>query len=449
VDNFGTSALAALAILLILGLYTLVYVCAQAITAWVHAVGVKELSVGFGPRLCRFRFKGADCSFRLVLLGGYTRFFDDDAPEGVGNGQNGERPAGMAGMPYSRLDGIPKILVLSVGPVSNLAIGVLVWTLSACYGQAEDRFMHERAQVGWCRPGSSLAKAGLRRGDVIVSARYGGHSVAIRTWGDLSGVLKRAIGGPLELDVQRPSGTIHFAASLERSVLPAVCHDVPPQVGRIASSSRAAIAGLQQGDLVVSVDHRPVEHWLDVTTALFPPDSDSSALRKPVRQIVVDIERNGEKRSLTIDPTALAGKPSAFGLMAPDEPTVWVADGLGDAFTRSLSEVAVTIDEGLRLLTTGGAMRFGRNDYLRRSIELSRTGISRFVVLVGTIGVWLGFTNLVPIPPLNGATILLECIAVILGRRPSDTAVGAATVCGSLIWVALLVWIGVSSWRGF
>jgi hypothetical protein len=115
----------------------------------------------------------------------------------------------------------------------------------------------------------------------------------------------------------------------------------------------------------VLVDNRAVQHWLDVMTALFPIDGGSAADRKPTDSVLVDIQRNYENRSLEIDRTALGAKPYRFGLKAPDEPSIWVASRLGDAFTRSLSDVAQTIDRRLRFVASRGDTGFDQLAYLR------------------------------------------------------------------------------------
>ena len=74
---------------------------------------------------------------------------------------------------------------------------------------------------------------------------------------------------------------------------------VPSIVGTVEAGSPGALAGLEPGDRIVSVDGKKTERWQDVA---FPV---MTAIGKP---LVFEIDRNGEHRALTVTPE----KPADF-----------------------------------------------------------------------------------------------------------------------------------------
>ena len=68
---------------------------------------------------------------------------------------------------------------------------------------------------------------------------------------------------------------------------------VPPLIGQVADGYPAAEAGLQPGDLVVAVDGEPMKTWSDFSFLVGT---------SPDKALILDIERAGETRQLTLRP---------------------------------------------------------------------------------------------------------------------------------------------------
>src|SRR5438309_10240709 len=122
------------------------------------AVGVKAIrfSIGFGPRL--FGFKGRETEYRVSLLplGGYVKFAGDNpyeevAPEDRGRGFI-EQPAWKKGV------------IAFAGPAANFVLAVVLFFCLAVTPHGD-----LAPKVGYVKPGSPAAAAGLRHGDRIVA----------------------------------------------------------------------------------------------------------------------------------------------------------------------------------------------------------------------------------------------------------------------------------------
>jgi len=114
-------------------------------------IDVEEFGLGFPPRLVKlFTWRGTDFTLNWIPFGAFVRpkgENDPDVPGGLG-----------AANPWKRLG------VLLGGPVMNLLIGVLLFSLVFTeVGQPDTRTV----QVIDTSPNSPAAQAGLIAGDVI------------------------------------------------------------------------------------------------------------------------------------------------------------------------------------------------------------------------------------------------------------------------------------------
>ena len=74
-----------------------------------------------------------------------------------------------------------------------------------------------------------------------------------------------------------------------------IYNDLPAVVGRVANDSVAAKAGIQPGDRIVSIDGRDVPTWDAMALAVLP---------KANRPVEVGIDRQGQRQTMTIVPSA-------------------------------------------------------------------------------------------------------------------------------------------------
>src|SRR5438105_11229451 len=122
------------------------------------ALGVKALrfSIGFGPRLIGWKRGETEYRVSLLPLGGYVKFAGDNpyeeiAPEDRGRGFL-EQPPWKKG------------LIAFAGPAANFVLAIVLYFFVFAAPHQE-----LAAQVGYVKPQSPAAQAGLRYGDRIVA----------------------------------------------------------------------------------------------------------------------------------------------------------------------------------------------------------------------------------------------------------------------------------------
>ncbi len=99
------------------GVVTAVYVVVQAIVGRAVGATVEGISVGFGPKVLSFNRNSTDYTFRLLPIGGSTKFVGEPEDEDDLIQQN--RP-----LSFDELPVISRMLVVLSGPLSNLVIGL-------------------------------------------------------------------------------------------------------------------------------------------------------------------------------------------------------------------------------------------------------------------------------------------------------------------------------------
>jgi regulator of sigma E protease len=108
-----------------------------------------------------------------------------------------------------------------------------------------------------------------------------------------------------------PGMNFVLAAVIFMIVLATVGRPVWPSiVGRVAPDSPAVTAGLQTGDIIVSVDGRKVAHWEDLDRAV------ASSAGRPLR---LTVSRGGEVRDATVTPRLTETRDPIF----KDVHTAW------------------------------------------------------------------------------------------------------------------------------
>jgi regulator of sigma E protease len=229
------------------------------------AVGVKAVrfSIGFGPRL--FGFARGETEYRVSLLplGGYVKFAGDNpyeevAPEDRGRGFL-EQPPWKKG------------LIAFAGPAANFVLAVVLYFFVFAAPHQE-----LAAQVGYVKPQSPAAVAGLRYGDRIVAI----DGEPVEGWSSLQESIRAHAGRPLQMTVRR--GGELFTLRIQ----PAVHEETNPietvRYGRIGISAvpRAAEAtvispdspagrgGVKTFDKVVKLDGQPVANWEELALQL-------------------------------------------------------------------------------------------------------------------------------------------------------------------------------------
>ena len=417
--------------ILVLGVMVLVHEFGHYAAAKLLGVRVEVFSIGFGRRLVGFRYGETDYRISLLPLGGYVKMTGVspiEMPE--------ERPTNQPPDPEEFLSHPRwhRLIIAVAGPVANLVLAVILLTVVFGVHHVIPYGLYKPAVLGWISPGSAAEQAGLKEGDRILQVGDQENP----TWFDLQNKVMVNPNQPLPLRVERAGKTLALtlnpkAESRQGSGDAGWQPQQPFEVTEVEPGTPGEKAGLQIGDLIVSVDGKPI-HATGAMQAYL-----QTTKEKPVE---LDIIRKGQPISLTIVPKlmTLEGRPSGYRIGFLSDPTEVERLPLPEAFSRSVEECEKL--SGLLFNLIGKMVeRKVSPKQLSGPIEIVRIsgetvhyrGVNGVMELMALISLQLGLFNLLPVPILDGGLIAMLLVESAM-RRDINEAIKvrlyqAAFVC--------------------
>ncbi|MHC4134696.1 MAG: site-2 protease family protein [Planctomycetota bacterium] len=215
---------------------------------------VEAFSIGFGKEIVGWQRGPTRYRIGIVPLGGYVKMAAENPGE-VNTGAPDEFP----NKPFGQ-----RLFIMANGVIFNIVLAFILFVVAFRTGVP-----FSRAEL-YVVPGGPAWKAGLQTGDLVTHVdgrRVLGFS-DLQTEMAFSGENERLI-----LTIERGGKTLEVAVEPEYSEalgLPGI--DVQQALGRaaleVADGSPIAMAGGRPGDIVVAIDGRPIEQFLQIRDAV-------------------------------------------------------------------------------------------------------------------------------------------------------------------------------------
>lgn len=419
------SLFAILAALLCLALLIFWHELGHFLAARACGVFVERFSVGFGKSILRWRDKrGTEFCLAILPFGGYVRMYGEDSPSDTDTAIS----ANVKGFNQAHL--WQRLAIVLAGPAANILLTWLVLSLLSLQGTTQ-----LRPFVDQPTPATPALKANLKRGDLVVSV----DNKSIATWKELELALVSRIGesGTILLNFTRDGVLLHKQLKIENWLSdthqphPSAALGLmpwqpqgPPLLAQVLEDSAASAAGLLPGDLVVSIDNKPIANQsalIDIVRS------------SPGRLLRIDVERTGKLHRLELIP---ASRPSAHN---PDKahgfigvgfaPLPWPGDkllrqepGILSAFytgaTNSLAIIKLIGISIAKLVT--GEIAFsnlsGPVGIVKFAGDSAESGLFSLLAFIAYMSMSLGLLNLLPLPILDGGQALLLIGEGVAGR---------------------------------
>ncbi len=177
-----------IAVIIVLGGLIFFHELGHFAVARALGMGVSTFSLGFGPKILKYKRGKTEYALSLVPLGGYVALVGEsdeaDIPEGFSKEESfALRPAWQ------------RLLVVAAGPTANIVLAwLLCWGLAFGWGTPV-----LLPQVGAVTENSPAARAGLRPGDRILSV----NGQTVESWEAMSDAIARSDGRPMRLEAER------------------------------------------------------------------------------------------------------------------------------------------------------------------------------------------------------------------------------------------------------
>ncbi len=415
------------AFVFVLGVLVFVHELGHFMMARRVGVRVLTFSLGFGPKLLKFRRGDTEYCVSAIPLGGYVKM----AGENADDRRTGADDEFVSKTKWQRFQ------VLVMGPVMNVVLAIVVIWVVLLQGVEVPVFEDQPAVVGRVVPDSPAERAGIRVGERITSVA----GRVTETWDQLIvAVLPRA---QREISV-----VVRDSGGAERTVrlTPDAQTDfemgdigvgpiMQPQVrGLTLSSTRASDAGILVGDVIEAIDGEPAT---------------SETLIKTINEhagtpLTLTVRRPGGAHDLVVTPE-LVGDVGLIGVaLSPYEVRV-IEPGPIEAVQLSLARnyewsglIFQTI-WGLLTAETSPRQLVGPVGIAQLSGGAAAAGWIALFNLMAMISLNLGIINLLPIPVLDGGHILILALEGVTRRDFSVRVKERMLLVGFVILMMLMV----------
>lgn len=393
--------------IIVLGILVIPHEIGHLLAGLRLGVRVLKFSIGFGPKILGFRWRGIEWVIGPIPLGGYVKFSGEDP------GETAEQPdpGDFAAQPWW-----VKMVVAVSGPLMNVALAFLLLYVVAVAGF---RVPDPQMILGTVEPGSPASLAGFLPGDRITEA----NGVPVRSSQDFAQVMRdaRTAGADdsLTVIVARAQGPDTLRLGVRDSVLAGAAFAFPPVVGEVTMGYPAFEAGLQEGDSIVAVAGTRVTTFEELRRLIHS---------NPEQELALEFVRGDRLLATTVRPvngTTLGQPPGGYiGITAPEGTTRVVRFGPFAAVAQ-----AARMTGGMVATVYGGFYTMAKNPKgIRRqlggpiaiaqfSARNARKGFDSLVSFVALFSVMLAVLNLLPIPILDGATVVFSLVEG-LRRKP-------------------------------
>ena len=389
----------------LLGIMILVHELGHFWAALSVGIKVETFSIGFGPRI--FGFKRQDTDFRVsaIPFGGYVRMLGEQPGDEV----SADPRSFQAKARWQRA------IVIMAGPLMNVLLAVALVAGLYMYGFPKQVATGD-AVVSSVVANSPAALSGVQQGDRIVQIG----SIHDPSWQDVLTQEALNANHALPVVVSRKGRNVQLQVTPNMDAKEGIGvagwrGDV--QIGEVVKGAPAQAAGLLPGDLLVSVNGKLVESALTVQKEI---------IHSKGQPVEITILRNGQVQTFRVTPVASDSKQLPWRIgVGFRMPIQMVKLALGPAIIESLRfnrQNATMIFQVLGSIVerrVSPKTLAGPIGMAEMSNEAAQEGPATYLGLMAIVSLNLAIFNLLPIPILDGGTLLLLLVEMLLQREVS------------------------------
>lgn len=403
-----------LKIIFILGFLIFIHEGGHFIVAKLCKIRVNEFAIGFGPVIFKKQGKETLFQLRLIPLGGFCNM-------------EGEEERSEVEGSFSKASIPKRIAVVAAGGLVNIIFALLIYfTLMSCVGNNVSNV------IDTVVPNYSAQTAGLQENDKILKI----DGKKIKNKADLDEALEQSNGNELSILIERDGKEqeIKLKPTEEKynytGIAVNATKDKLTEIAALYPDSPGEKQGLQVKDIIIAINDNPIEN-----NAQKLVDYINLSIGKEIK---FTVERNGENIDITIMPEVMSNYLLGVNLKMAENNFI---NNIYYAFFDT-GEFAISIVDNLRLLFSGGVSI----DQLMGPVGISdvvaqTNGLADFIYILALISISLGFTNLLPFPPLDGGKIVILLIEAIRRKPLKEKTEINIQLVGFIMLMALMVYV--------
>ena len=416
------------------------------LTARYFGIHVLKFKIGFGKELFSIKDKeNCSYSFGVLPLGGYVQMLGEH-----NNSNQGEEDPLQNKKSYQEATAGERAAVTAAGPIANFILAIFIYFILALMGTTQ-----LSSYVGDVLPNSLAEENGIKIKDKILKI----DNQEVEGFNDINLILSKRIGDTGSIELIYLSKGIEYkkfisinnwlieegqkAPNLVLGIQPFI----PPIVGSLQDDGPALRYGINEGDLIESINGEEINSWQDLSGIL---------AELPNQLIEVGILRGQERLSFMLETSAYLNQKGIekgrIGILASNNlsqwPSEYTIEKKENLFRAALVGVTDTYKYTVLIISSIGKMISGSisADNLGGPIQISvlagsaaKAGYVTFLSMIALLSINLGLLNLLPIPILDGGQLLMIGIEKIKGSPVSEMTLEYSLRIGIVLVVSLMV----------
>jgi regulator of sigma E protease len=374
----------------------------------------REFAIGFGPKVFSHKKGETTYNIRLLPIGGYVRMAGED-PEVVEI-----KPGYRIGLLFDKENKVTKLILNNKEKYPNCRIVEVeqadIEKDLFIKGFPEDD--PDNMETFAVLPTAVIVENGAETQIAPIDRQFGSKTLAQRTM--------TIFAGPL----------MNFVLAFVVFIIIALLQGVPtndPKLGEITPDGAAKAAGLQQGDIVQSINGSEISSWADVVELI---------RKNPNKKLDFTINRAGKDIEIAVTPLEKKVEGEKIGLIgvySPVEksPVQAVKSGFQETYFWT-KQIFVSLEK----LVTGQFsinMLSGPVGIYASTDAVAKSGIYYLMKWAGVLSINLGIMNLLPIPALDGGRLMFFAIEGLRGKPIDKQKEGMVHFIGFALLMLLML----------
>lgn len=376
---------------------------------------VREFAIGFGPKLFSYKRNETQFTLRLLPFGGYARMAGED-PEIIEIG-----PGQTIAVRLGQDNKVKNIYLDSLDTRRNVIRG------EAQYTDLENELkirldVDGEVTVYDVHPQAMLIKGTQQTQIAPKDRQFGSKTVGQRAIAIFAGPVMNFL-----------LAFVLFAVHLQMAGIK-IENPTYVKIGDVSANMPAEEAGLQKGDIVVSINGEKIggdyQKMISLTSA------------SKGKEMQWTLQRGEETYNVSMIPRSMEGEEGGKVGITPELPTRKA--GFGETITKSGTAMVDTtklIFIGFKQLIN----KFNMNDIsgpvgtFQMTGQIAQQGIQYLTYWAAILSLYLGIFNLLPIPALDGSRLVFLGVEALRGKPVDPSREGMVHFVGFALLFLVMI----------
>ncbi|SEW08353.1 RIP metalloprotease RseP [Ruminococcaceae bacterium KH2T8] len=429
-------------VILMLGLLVTVHELGHFWMACFLKIKAYEVSIFIGPKLFSWKRKGVDYSIRALPFGAYVRFTDFDDQ---GNAIESDDPELLINQKRWK-----RLLVAIAGPFMNAVLGVLIFAIMNCVSG------YTSLNIGPVSEGTQLAAAvtadsPYQMEDRIVKV----NGDRVFTYLDFFYELDNGVREDQEMVLTLRSAETHelyeitLVPELTTRPMLGITYSLDTieeyqgwEIYAVSEQQNGGNPILKEGDILREIDGKPVidedfeEYFANLTegdTMHLTFERDGEIMEEDCLKTMITVANSRGVRLIAYD---IKSAKDFFGAV---KTAAMMPATIGNITVRAIGDVFEGEEEVYNMVSGPVGVTSVVSEVVDDQNDTLAIKIVSVIQLAGIISIGLVFTNMLPIPGLDGVQVILIIVEMVIGHKLSKKSETVINGIGFVMLIALMI----------